>query len=103
MPRRSFSGLILETVMELKADVAEIKTRIFNGMGQKVEALGDFGVQFPDEAHHGLAHYDSGHPPRVEFLLTACFVIGLNAQPGEHRLHCPLRIEKVGLALLSEP
>jgi len=47
MPRRSFSGLILETVMELKADVAEIKTRIFNGMGQKVEALWAWKEEYP--------------------------------------------------------
>jgi hypothetical protein len=47
MPRKSTTALILETVMGLSTDVADMKARIFNGLGQKVEALWAWKEEYP--------------------------------------------------------
>jgi hypothetical protein len=47
MPRKSTTALILETVMTLSTDMADMKARIFNGMGKKIEALWAWKEQYP--------------------------------------------------------
>lgn len=47
MQRKSTTALILETVMTLSTDMADVKARIFNGMAKKVDALWAWKEQYP--------------------------------------------------------
>lgn len=46
-PKKSSTALILETVITLSKDMADVKARIFNGMAKKVDALWAWKEQYP--------------------------------------------------------